>query len=179
MAIATISEVIERGEVSIYLSGNDNSKGAMFGSRRAAPGSQVTIAMITDALNWGNAGGAQSAEDLRQMANYLTWLIGRYGQQAEYILEGSGGGAVIPGGGGTLATPLYFYVSASSFVATGETTVTMPTSWTGYNLAFSRNGVVQTTVDTEPTYFSYDTDSREFICTPAAVEGELFALIPV
>lgn len=96
MSIATIPEAIERGQVSIYLSGNDNAKGALYGPRIAAPGSQVTIMIVTYALMWGYEGGAQSVQNLRAMANYLIWLIGFYGQQAQVILEGSGGGSIIP-----------------------------------------------------------------------------------
>lgn len=99
MAIATIQETIDRGNVSIYLSANDNSKGLLFGHRKASPISPVTIAMVTDALTWGRDGGAQTDEELRNMANYLVWLTGKYGQQAQAILDGEGGGTVVPSGG--------------------------------------------------------------------------------
>jgi len=96
MANPTISETIQYGDISTYLIGNDNSAGNLFGKRLSAPGSMVSVAMITDALRWGNDGGAQTAQDLRAMANYLIWLIGMYGQQAQSILQGGGGGSVIP-----------------------------------------------------------------------------------
>lgn len=120
MAIATIQQAIDRGEVSVYLSANDNSKGLMWGHRVASPISMITIAMVTDALAWGNEGGAQSATDLRQMANYLVWLTGMYGQQAEAILDGSGGGSVVPGGGSSqFRYPLR--VTGADFEADGIT----------------------------------------------------------
>lgn len=108
MAIATISDAIARGYLSASYAGNDNSKGALFSPRIAAPGSIVTITMVTQALDWGNSGGAQSATDLREMANYLIWLIGMYGQQAQARIDStSGGGSVVPGGGGsTFSYPL-------------------------------------------------------------------------
>jgi len=119
MSIATIQETIDRGNVSIYLSGNDNAKGALFGPRKAAPGSMVTIAMITSALTWGYQGGAQTDQDLRSMANYLIWLIGMYGQQAQAILEGSGGGTVIPGGGSSGSSVYPIYITSADFQPDG------------------------------------------------------------
>lgn len=52
MSIATFQEAIDRGRVSTYLSANDNAKGNLFGPKLAAPGSPVSIALITDALDW-------------------------------------------------------------------------------------------------------------------------------
>lgn len=93
----TIAQTIAQGDISTYLIGNDNAKGALFGKRLTAPGSMVSVAMITDALRWGSDGGGQTTQDLRAMANYLIWLIGMYGQQAQVISEAAGGGAVVPG----------------------------------------------------------------------------------
>lgn len=108
MSIATIPEAIERGDISIYLVGNANAKGALFGGQKAAPGSQVSIAMVTDGLRWGFNGGAQTEASLRNVANYLIWLCGIYGQQAAVIAGGSGGGSVVPGGGSSTGIfPIY------------------------------------------------------------------------
>lgn len=108
MAIATIQEVIDRGNVSIYLSGNDNAKGSLFSPRLAAPSSPVSIAIVTSALTWGFEGGAQTDQNVRAMANYLVWLCGMYGQQAQAILSGGGGGSVTPiNPGNPSVLPLY------------------------------------------------------------------------
>jgi hypothetical protein len=97
MAIQTIQEAVDRGYISTYLSANDNAKGNLFGRRIASPGSPVSIQLISTVLDWGNSGGAQTDQDLRSMANYLVWLCGMYGQQANAIIDGSsGGGTVIP-----------------------------------------------------------------------------------
>lgn len=124
MSIATIPQAISRGDVSIYLCGNDNSIGSVFGGRKAAPGSTVSIAMVTDALRWGYNDGdnSQTEASIRETANYLVWLSGRYGQQAQAILEGSGGGSVIPGGGGNLNGDLFpLVITGLDFESDGVT----------------------------------------------------------
>ena len=188
MAITTISEAINRGYVSTYLSGNDNAVGALFGRRLAAPGSQISINMITDALYWGYSGGAQSSADLRQMANYLVWLIGKYGQQAQVILEGSGGGTVIPINPGG-STPFYydFIVDAStSFIISGTTSKTFPSTWIGFNIQFFRGGELQsTTLPSFGTYYSWNSGTAVLTLlavapsTAAAQDDERFQIYPV
>lgn len=103
MAIATISETIELGRISTYLAANNVANGALFGARKA-PVSPVTIAIVTDALDWGYTGGAQTEQSLREVANYGIWLFGMYGQQAQAI--SGGGGSVIPVPGGEIVTPI-------------------------------------------------------------------------
>ncbi len=119
MSIATIQETIDRGNISIYLSANDNSKGGLFSPRLAAPGSAVSIALITDALTWGYEGGAQSDINVREMANYLIWLIGIYGQEAQYIIDNTSGGGTITPSGDTVFFP--FYINSSNFESDGVT----------------------------------------------------------
>lgn len=120
MAIPTIAETINIGRVSGYLAANDNALGALFGTRKAAPGSALTITMVTYGLDWGNAGGAQTSASLRNVANYLIWLCGQYGQQAQNILSISGGGSVIPGGGGSGGTSIYpFIITSADFEPDG------------------------------------------------------------
>jgi hypothetical protein len=58
MAIATIQQAIDRGEVSVYLSANYNSNAALFPIRVIKPVSPLTIAMVTDALSWGYNDGS-------------------------------------------------------------------------------------------------------------------------
>jgi len=116
MAIATTAQAIAQGQIAMYLIGNDNAAGNLFGPRLSAPGSMVSIAMITDALDWGNSGGAQSAADIRSMANYLIWLMGGFGQEAQRISQLQGGGAVVPGGS------TYTYYNLVDTIGTQATT---------------------------------------------------------
>lgn len=179
MAIPTIQEAVDRGDVSIYLAANDAARGSLFGGT-LAPVSAVSIALITDGLRWGLDGGAQTAQSLRNYANYLVWLCGKWGQQAATIIAGGGGGSVIPiiPGGGVAPTRQDFLVSASSFLPTGTTSFTFPAAWEGFNLQFERGGISQSTVETESSHFSWNRTTREFTCFDVLQAGELIALIP-
>lgn len=175
MAIPSIGQTIVRGRISTYLAANYNAEGSLFGGRKA-PVSAVTIAMVTDALNWGNAGGAQTDESLRATANYLIWLCSKWGQEAQAISQGAGGGSVIPAGS-TAPSPLDWIVGASSEpLSTGETSVTL-TAFIGYNVNFTRGGLPQYTTDPGDgsTYYSWNKNTGLFTLlgtNPGAVLDE-------
>jgi len=98
-ALPTIPQVIQRGQVSIYLAGNDVAKGSLFGKRLASPVSPIEIMMSVDALSWQYVGDPTDTT-LRGFANYVIWECGGYGLQAQNIISGSaGGGTVLPPGG--------------------------------------------------------------------------------
>lgn len=177
MAIPTIPQTIQRGDISIYLSANNNSIGQLFGGR-LSPISALTIAIVTDALRWGYNGGAQTTESLREVANYLIWITGRYGQQAEYILNGAGGGTVIPISPANPPARMDFYVTDSTTVSTGQTTVVI-SQYIGYGLDLYRNNIPQAIVtDGVSSYFTWDSTTGTLFIDGAAIEGELLSLIP-
>lgn len=95
-ALPTINEAIQYADVAIGLCANDNAAGSLWGKRLTAPSSPVTQAIVCDALRWARDGGAVAATQLRQMANYLLWLINPYGLTAKQLISGGGGGTVIP-----------------------------------------------------------------------------------
>lgn len=173
----TIAETIQIGDVSIYLSGNDNSLGALFGKRLSSPYSDVEIATITDAIRWQYE-GYPTDPTLRGTCNYGLWMFGKYGLQAQYIISGSGGGTVTPGTGGTRPTPLEFVVASTAYMVDGQSGLTIP-SYIGYNLSFSRGGIDQSTVNSQSSYFSWDRNTGTFTCVPAAADGELFIIKPI
>jgi len=177
-ALPTIQEAIDIGEVSIYLADNDNASGALWGKRLNSPYSPVQIAACTDALLWQYEGDSTD-ETLRGTANYLIWMCGKYGLQAQYIISGSGGGTVVPSAN-TRPSRLDFVVSSTSIIATGGSGLTIP-QFVGWNLMFSRGGVEQSTVDIGDgsSYFSWNRDTGTFSCSPAAGAGEQFILTPV
>lgn len=181
--LLTIAQIIEIGDVSVYLSSNNNSKGQLFGKRLASPISPVQIDIITDALRWGNEDDGDDVDNtvlLRQTANYCLWNYGKYGQQAQNIIGGSGGGTVQPSGSGTRPTPLDFIVSATSIIPTGSSSLVIP-SYIGWNLQFDRGGITQNTTDVGDgsSYFTWTRATATFVCSPALQEGELVRLTPV
>lgn len=182
-ALLTIPEIITVGDVSIYFSGNDNASGVLFGKRLSSPKSPVEIAALTDALRWQyedllTNNDVSQDDTLRGTANYLVWMCGRYGLQAQGIIAGSGGGSVIPV---PMAAPLpyQFIVDAStSFIIDGASSKTI-SLFVGYNLLFTRGGIAQSTVSTESSYYSWDKTTGLFSITPAAVTSELFQIYAI
>ncbi len=185
----TISETITYGRISTYLVGNNNSNGNLFGGRLSAPGSMVSIAMITDALAWGQ--NSQSTQNVRSMANYLIWLIGMFGQQAQVISGGGGGGHIIPPPPTSLPQPIDWRVSgtasATAPLATGETSVVLDGTGgmpdlRGYNVDFFRNNTIQHTTDAGDgsTYYSWNRISGLFtLINGAAQSTELMRISPI
>lgn len=138
MAIATVSEAIERGDISTYLSANNVSNGQLFGARKASD-SPILIALVTDALRWGRDGGAQSTQSLREVANYLIWLTGKYGQQAQAIIDGGGGGGtVIPPSNVNVPTPKVIFGTDFS-----NTTDWVYAPYAGKNLVVFSDGIAR------------------------------------
>lgn len=172
----TIPQIIQNGYASVPICVNYNNTQQLFGGAIAAPKSPVTIQMVTDALSWGYSGGAQTAADLQTVKNYLIWLIGAFGLQASNF-TGSGG-SVIPITP-TNPTParIDFVVSGSSLIPSGGSSVLL-TNFIGYQLDFVRGGISQSTLNTEPSYFSFNSSSGAFTAVPALQAGEVIALIP-
>lgn len=176
----TIAQTIDYADLSIGLCANDNAKGDFFGKRLTAPSSPITQAIVTDALRWSYLGGATTAVEQRQMANYLLWLINPYGITAQYIISNtSGGGSVIPSTS-TRPVPLDFIVSSSSPIPTGASGITIP-AYKGWNLNFDRGGIAQNTtyVGDGSSFYTWDRDTAGFFCYPPVQESELLRLSPI
>jgi hypothetical protein len=119
------------------------------------------------------------SESLVATSNYLFSLCRGYNLQAQNIINAGSGGSVSPVSPSLPASPYYFLVSVSSTpMVAGDTTHTF-TEFKGYNLSFIRNGLPQSQVSSEPSYFSYNPLTGVFVCSPALVDTELIALIPV
>ena len=194
MAIITIDDTIERGMLSIGYSANDNAKGNLFGRRLNSNFvvSPVTIAMVTDALIWAEDGDAQTDEEIRNIANYLIWLTGKYGMEAAYRLgQTDGGGSVTPGGSSqSTINPLDWLVSDTADqyapLANGDSAVTfdgtndMP-DLRGYNMNFFRGGITQNTtpLGDGSTYYYWNKSTGLFqLFGGAAQTGELMRITP-
>lgn len=161
MAIPTIAQTIVRGDISTYLIGNANSTGSLFGGKKASPFSMVSIAMVTDALRWGSDGGAQTDASLRSVANYLIWLCGAYGLEAEAISGGAGGGTVIPGGGSTGSTIYPFMITSGDFEADGVSYNNA--GIVGDNLSIFINEYSQQWLQASGTTFAYTATGIEIL----------------
>lgn len=175
--MATIPETILNGELSVPLAANDNSRGSLFGGRLSNPTSPVTIAMVTDALSWMyESTGSYTNQEMTAVANYLIWLMGKYGLQASNI-TGSGGSVTPITPGGLTPSRIDFIVSASSYMVTGDTTKTI-SQFTNREIDLIRGGISQSTISTEPSYITWVKANALLTVSPALAEGELISIIP-
>lgn len=176
--ILSVADIIELGDATTYLAANYQSTGALFGARVIKPNLAVQIAFVTDALRFGYDGDAETDASLRSTANYLYWMCGKFQLEAQQIINGAGGGSVVPTPAGTTVNRIDFEVSSSSYMVTGDTTKNIP-QFIGYNLQYDRDGVPQSALTTEPSYFTWNKTTGDFACSPALEAGEIIALIPV
>ncbi len=172
----TTAQAITNGFISTHLCVLYNKKQSIFnGGALAAPKSPVHIQMVSDALNWGYTGGAQTDADIDTVKNYLIWLTGIFGLEAS---ESTGsGGSVIPINPSLTPSRIDFIVDGSSFIPNGGTSKVI-SQMIGYEISFVRGGLVQSTISTEPTYISWNKVTGLLTITPALVTGELISIIP-
>lgn len=189
--VLSISDTIDVGRVSTYLSLNYVDKQRLFGGAVIKPTPPTLIGMATDGLEWGV--GSQTDESLRNTAGYAYWLYGKFQLQAQYIISGPGGGSVspTPSGGGTV-NDLDFIVSATSIIPTGGTSIFFDGTsgnpdFRGMNVNFARNGTTQyTTPQSGQVYYGWNKVTGQFqlLSTdsvgnpPNALEGESFRIMP-
>jgi len=118
---------------------------------------------------------------LHILGNYTLALIGNY---IYYAMQVSTGGVIsILGVGSSLTIPnaYDFYVNATSFISTGQTTKIIP-DYIGWNILFVRNGVTQSKIDNGmgATWYTWDKNTGTFtLQNGAAQEGENFQIYPV
>lgn len=180
-SLLSISETIQVGKVSTYLSANETAENVLFGGNVRRPIPPVLIPMVTDALEWANDGSdSLTTAQIRQLANYAYWCYGGYALQAINIISGPGGGSVIPIPPGEIPNPLDFIVSVSSIIATGDSSVVL-TDFIGYNVDFFRNSAPQYTTNPGDgsTYYNWNKVTGTFtLLNGNAFEGERFRISP-
>lgn len=118
-----------------------------------------------------------TSDETYQQANFLYALCFPYMLQAQF-LDGGSGGSVTPVTPSSRPSPLYFIVADGTFLENGDTSKSIP-DFLNYGLIFTRGGVPQSTVVTEPSYFTWNPLTAEFTCSPSIMTGELIGLIPV
>ena len=179
-----IQDIIDKGKISTYLCANDTALGAMY-SPRLDPNLYRLIYIEMKSLEWANQQSG-TYTNIEFVGNYNIALYGAYGVKAKVILDGGGGGSIVPVSPVTAPSPIEFIVSGSSFIPTGGTTKII-TSFIGYNLLFIRNNVTQGQINNGASYFNWDRTTGVFTLltgaappddNPAAVATEFFQLYP-
>jgi hypothetical protein len=155
------------------------SKKMMYGGSVIKPIPPLQIQIISDVLEWANDGGAETDQVLRNLANYLYWLSESFQLEAQNIISGPGGGSVAPTpSGGAYPNDLDFEVTASSFMVTGVSSITI-SQFIGYDVDFARGGIMQntTSLGDGSSYYAWNRVTGLFSIYPAASVGELFRIM--
>jgi len=167
--------ILSNAPIASVLAGNDISKGSLYGQRIDPLLDQkiyATYFVIKKIYDLDPNYSGMTAACL-----YLWELMGKYGIQAQAYTGGGGSIAGITAGSAPL--PYNFIVDAStSFMIDGESSKTI-SAFIGYNLLFVRGGVVQSTVNTESSYYSWNKTTGLFTCSPAMVTSELILLAAI
>jgi len=171
----TVLDIINIAKISQYLAQVDVAKGALFGARKT-PLTPKILYCERKAVEWLYDLDPTNST-LTLTANYLYSLCRGYNLQALGIT--GGGGSVVPPVPANQPLPLQFIVAATgtTFID-GQSSVTL-TSFIGYNLLFSRGGIPQSTVSSEPSYYSWNRSTGLLTISPSAILGELFQIYPV
>lgn len=171
----TVQQIINIAKISEYLATVNTAKGTMFGPR-LSPTSPVVLYCERKAVEW-LYNLDPTADSLTLTSNYLYSLCRGYNLQAQGI-SGSGGN-VSPVNPANAPSPLQFIVAASGTTFIDGQSSAVLTSFIGFNLLFARGGIPQSTVDTEPSYYSWNRTTGVFSVSPMAFSGELFQIYPI
>lgn len=176
----TVQRILELAPTSCRLAKDYKAKrSGLFGGTRAAITQPEWIYAVYKILNKiYTTDPTYEATAQQQVANYLFELCQKFAFKAANIVDGGGGGSIAPITPTVKPSRIEFEASPTTFIPEGETTVQLPVSWDGWNVEVERGNVPQSTLSTQPSYFSYDEDTRELILTPAVQSGELIAIIP-
>lgn len=173
----SVSQIISIAKISEYLARLDEQKGSLFG-QRVAPNTAMVLYMERKAVEYYYDNDPTNTT-LAQTSWYLYSLCRGYNLKANNILNGGSGGSVSPITPPSPPQPYQFIVAASgNLINAGESSVTI-SAFIGFNLLFARNGIPQSTVNTEPSYYSWDKETGLFTISPGAILGELFQIYAI
>lgn len=171
----TTAQIIQYAPIAQYLAANYvNKRSKLFGGG-LDPKLPINIYMVYSVLK-EIYDRDPTYDGVDEVALLLWELMGRFGLAAQGVV-GSGVVAT-PSSATTTPNRLDFIVDASSFMVTGATTATLPAAWEGFEVDFHRNGIPQSTIVTEASYFTWNKTTRALTCFPALSVGELIAIIP-
>jgi len=169
----TVAEVVNLYPIALYLASTDIPKKGL-----SSGGNDITlpekIYSIGESVLY-RYNQDPTDETLIDTANFLYAIMGKYGTRAMAVT--GTGGVVAHTSTAQVADPYIFIVSATSFIPTGGISKII-TAFIGYNLSFSRGGIEQSNITTEPTYYTWNKQSGLFTCTEA-FEGELFIIAAI
>lgn len=170
----TVAQIIDIAKISQYLAQVDMNKGNLF-SPRVAPLTPQILYLERKAVEW-MYNIDPSNTSLFQTSQYLYSLCRGYNLQAQQI-SGTAG-SISPVQPAQIPNPYDFEVTGSSFIADGQSTVTI-NAFIGFNVLFVRNGIPQSTINTGASYYSWVKATGVFTISPAAILGEQFQIYPV
>lgn len=119
-----------------------------------------------------------SDTSLQSTTNYLYAMCGRFALAAQSVLQIAGTIAGTSGAAGS-PDPYQFTVAASgTFLIDGQSSKTI-TAFIGYNLQFIRNGIPQSDISSQPSYYTWSKTTGNFSISPMAYDDELFQIFAV
>jgi len=170
----SVAEIVNLYPIALYLASIDIPKQGLSGG-----GTDITlpekIYSIGESVLY-RYNQDPTDETLFDTANLLYAIMGKYGVKAMAV-NGTAG-SIAHTSTAQIPQPYNFIVSATSFIPDGDGSKII-TAFIGYNIIFSRGGITQSTIDTEPSYFSWNKQSGLFRCIPDAVESELFIIAAI
>lgn len=171
----TIQEKLDIASISEYLSFVDIKKKGLYGGG-VDLGLTRKIYAIRKSIEYWYALDPTD-DSLITTSNYLLALCGYYGAKAQQIVTSAG--TIAPSSSTAIPLPLQFIVAASgtTFID-GQSSATL-TTFIGYNLLFARGGIAQSTVASEPSYYSWSRSTGVLTISPMAYTSELFQIYPV
>jgi len=169
----TVAQKITIAKISEYLTANAIEKGGLYAAGIPLDLPQKLYA-VRKSIEY-TYDLDPTDDTLTSTSNYLYSLC-RFSLEAQNVMLISGTVAGIIASGSP--NPYQFTVDGSSFIPTAGSSVTI-TSFINYNLLFVRGGITQSTVSTEPSYYSFDRTMGLLTIVPAAGAGELFQIYPV
>lgn len=175
----TVARTIQLAPVACYLASNRTARGSLFGPPND-PRLPILIFMVHKILKKiYDQDPTYEATQQRVVADYLYELIQKYAFKAAAIVDNSLGGQVASQTSTVVVQPYDFEVSATSFIATGESSVTIE-RFRGLNVNFRRGGISQntTSLGDGSSYYAWNSATALFTIYGAATAGELFRIEP-